>query len=299
MTGGGVGVPGPVFPWPFSTPVGVLLFLPRPRGDLHLDDDQRRGEPLRALARGNPRRGGRSRSRSASPSRPCWSRCSCSAAPLPASRADCSRRCNPTSRPMPSPSTCRCLFFIAILIGGRGLDPWAAARHDHPDRAARIRGAAGGLVDLSLCGAAAGDRARRARRHRRDARFQEPPAARAASRDTSAPRAVAARDGTRVRRRVCSRSKDVSLELRRRSSDRRLGLEIRTGEVHGLIGPNGSGKTTTLNVISGYYAPQQGQIALNGKRSAAACPAYARRLSHRAHLPNATAGRRRLPCSKT
>ena len=41
-------------------------------------------------------------------------------------------------------------------------------------------------------------------------------------------------------------------------------LEIRTGEVHGLIGPNGSGKTTTLNVISGYYAPQQGTIALNG-----------------------------------
>src|SRR4029078_12276394 len=33
-------------------------------------------------------------------------------------------------------------------------------------------------------------------------------------------------------------------------------LEIRSGQVHGLIGPNGSGKTTTLNVISGYYAPK-------------------------------------------
>jgi branched-chain amino acid transport system permease protein len=43
-------------------------------------------------------------------------------------------------------------------------------------------------------------------------------------------------------------------------------LEIRGGEVHGLIGPNGSGKTTTLNAISGYYAPQRGQILLNGKR---------------------------------
>jgi ABC-type branched-subunit amino acid transport system ATPase component/ABC-type branched-subunit amino acid transport system permease subunit len=42
-------------------------------------------------------------------------------------------------------------------------------------------------------------------------------------------------------------------------------LEMRTGEVHGLIGPNGSGKTTTLNVISGYYAPQQGQVRLNDK----------------------------------
>jgi ABC-type branched-subunit amino acid transport system ATPase component/ABC-type branched-subunit amino acid transport system permease subunit len=42
-------------------------------------------------------------------------------------------------------------------------------------------------------------------------------------------------------------------------------FEIRTGEVHGLIGPNGSGKTTTLNVISGYYAPQKGQVRLDGK----------------------------------
>ena len=43
-----------------------------------------------------------------------------------------------------------------------------------------------------------------------------------------------------------------------------LDLEIRSGEVHGLIGPNGSGKTTTLNVISGYYRPNAGQLRLNG-----------------------------------
>jgi branched-chain amino acid transport system ATP-binding protein/branched-chain amino acid transport system permease protein len=43
-----------------------------------------------------------------------------------------------------------------------------------------------------------------------------------------------------------------------------LDLEIRPGEVHGLIGPNGSGKTTTLNVISGYYAPQSGEVRLGG-----------------------------------
>src|SRR6185436_13182970 len=42
-----------------------------------------------------------------------------------------------------------------------------------------------------------------------------------------------------------------------------IDLEIRTGEVHGLIGPNGSGKTTTLNVISGYYAPQSGAAMLD------------------------------------
>jgi ABC-type branched-subunit amino acid transport system ATPase component/ABC-type branched-subunit amino acid transport system permease subunit len=43
-----------------------------------------------------------------------------------------------------------------------------------------------------------------------------------------------------------------------------LDLTIVPGQVHGLIGPNGSGKTTTLNVISGYYTPQGGTAKLNG-----------------------------------
>ena len=43
-----------------------------------------------------------------------------------------------------------------------------------------------------------------------------------------------------------------------------LSLDFHGGEVHGLIGPNGSGKTTTLNVISGYYRPQAGTARLNG-----------------------------------
>lgn len=44
-----------------------------------------------------------------------------------------------------------------------------------------------------------------------------------------------------------------------------LDLEVRRGEVHGLIGPNGSGKTTALNVISGYYRPQSGSVALGDR----------------------------------
>ncbi|HEX4327643.1 MAG TPA: ATP-binding cassette domain-containing protein, partial [Burkholderiales bacterium] len=39
-------------------------------------------------------------------------------------------------------------------------------------------------------------------------------------------------------------------------------LEVAPGQVHGLIGPNGSGKTTMLNVISGYYQPQAGGVTL-------------------------------------
>jgi branched-chain amino acid transport system permease protein len=45
-----------------------------------------------------------------------------------------------------------------------------------------------------------------------------------------------------------------------------LDLSVHPGQVHGLIGPNGSGKTTTLNVISGYFRPQQGRLTLGGAR---------------------------------
>ncbi len=42
-------------------------------------------------------------------------------------------------------------------------------------------------------------------------------------------------------------------------------LTIRRGGVHALIGPNGSGKTTTLNVLSGLYKATAGSIVLNGQ----------------------------------
>ena len=58
-----------------------------------------------------------------------------------------------------------------------------------------------------------------------------------------------------------------------------LSMEIQPGQVHGLIGPNGSGKTTTLNVISGYYRPQEGGIRLNGRTLPARAPHL--RASHR------------------
>ena len=42
-------------------------------------------------------------------------------------------------------------------------------------------------------------------------------------------------------------------------------LVVRRGGVHALIGPNGSGKTTTLNVLSGLYKATSGTILLNGR----------------------------------
>ena len=44
-----------------------------------------------------------------------------------------------------------------------------------------------------------------------------------------------------------------------------LSFDIREGEVFGIIGPNGSGKTTVLNLISGVYEPDRGDIVFLGR----------------------------------
>jgi branched-chain amino acid transport system permease protein len=43
-----------------------------------------------------------------------------------------------------------------------------------------------------------------------------------------------------------------------------IDLEVSRGTVHALIGPNGSGKTTTLNVVNGIYKPTGGRIIIDG-----------------------------------
>jgi ABC-2 type transport system ATP-binding protein len=46
-----------------------------------------------------------------------------------------------------------------------------------------------------------------------------------------------------------------------------LDLEIHRGEVFGLLGPNGSGKTTTIKLILGLLFPTEGEALVFGKRA--------------------------------
>jgi branched-chain amino acid transport system ATP-binding protein len=46
---------------------------------------------------------------------------------------------------------------------------------------------------------------------------------------------------------------------------REVSLRAGPGEIVGIIGPNGAGKTTLFNVISGFYAPDEGRVLLDGR----------------------------------
>ena len=46
----------------------------------------------------------------------------------------------------------------------------------------------------------------------------------------------------------------------------KLSFEVEENELLGIIGPNGSGKTTTINLISGTLKPTAGQITFEGRR---------------------------------
>jgi len=52
-----------------------------------------------------------------------------------------------------------------------------------------------------------------------------------------------------------------------------VSISIEKGEIHGLIGPNGSGKTTIFNVLSGYYKPTGGKVSFE-RRVISGLPAH-------------------------
>jgi branched-chain amino acid transport system ATP-binding protein len=56
-----------------------------------------------------------------------------------------------------------------------------------------------------------------------------------------------------------------------------VSFDITAGEIRAIIGPNGAGKTSMLNVINGFYHPQQGRITFRGRTRKAMRPFAAAR----------------------
>jgi len=57
----------------------------------------------------------------------------------------------------------------------------------------------------------------------------------------------------------------------------KMSLDVRRGEVVGLLGDNGAGKSTLIKCVSGVYHPEEGEIAFDGKPAVFATPMDARR----------------------
>ncbi|WP_299617202.1 ABC transporter ATP-binding protein [Pelagibius sp.] len=59
--------------------------------------------------------------------------------------------------------------------------------------------------------------------------------------------------------------KDVTLRFGGVRALSGVSFDIRRGEIRAIIGPNGAGKSSMLNVINGFYQPQEGQITFKGE----------------------------------
>jgi len=72
-------------------------------------------------------------------------------------------------------------------------------------------------------------------------------------------------DGRRIGN-VVMEMRNITLRFGGVTAIKDISFDIREGEVRAIIGPNGAGKSSMLNVINGFYHPQEGEIWYLGKK---------------------------------
>jgi branched-chain amino acid transport system ATP-binding protein len=61
------------------------------------------------------------------------------------------------------------------------------------------------------------------------------------------------------------RAENISISFGGLQALNDVSLEVYPGEIMAIIGPNGAGKTTMLNIINGFYKPDEGRIFFEGE----------------------------------
>lgn len=60
--------------------------------------------------------------------------------------------------------------------------------------------------------------------------------------------------------------KNFKMQFGNKTVIKDLSFDVHAGEIFGLLGSNGSGKTTTLRALLGFYQPTKGELLINGKK---------------------------------
>ncbi len=60
--------------------------------------------------------------------------------------------------------------------------------------------------------------------------------------------------------------KNITLRFGGVTAIKDISFDIREGEIRAIIGPNGAGKSSMLNVINGFYHPQEGEVFFRGEK---------------------------------
>ena len=64
---------------------------------------------------------------------------------------------------------------------------------------------------------------------------------------------------------VVIQMKDIVKKFGDFTANDHINLTVHKGEVHAILGENGAGKSTMMNVLCGLYKPTSGQIFINEK----------------------------------
>ncbi len=65
-----------------------------------------------------------------------------------------------------------------------------------------------------------------------------------------------------------------------------VGLHVPTGSIYGFLGPNGSGKTTTMRLVLGLLRPLAGRIGVLGSRMPEDAPSILARVGYVPEQPH-------------
>ncbi len=64
----------------------------------------------------------------------------------------------------------------------------------------------------------------------------------------------------------CVQLKGICKSFGKVQANQNINFDVRSGEIHALLGENGSGKSTLMNILSGVYSPDSGTIEINGEQ---------------------------------